>query len=164
MSWQDDWRRMAWQWARRLDRVATGWLQLKQQGRMASDAVDARRRLVLKVRGWIYEVIERFLGGVDKLPNTLGALPHLVVGGVVIVTVASIGAWVSNEEERLIEARRLFTQTLAEEARNTDDPAIRRKLADLAGSVTDEGMPWGWIAGLLALLGAAHVARRRWAG
>ncbi|MCA9557511.1 MAG: hypothetical protein KC583_03000, partial [Myxococcales bacterium] len=155
MSWQDDWRRQAWGWARRLDAIATGWLQLAQQGRMDSAAVKGKRELVLKVRGWIYEVIDRFLGGVEKLPNTvpLGALPHLIVGGVVVVTVASIGAWVSNEEARLVEAKRLFAQTVAEAAQRTDDPAVRQTLADLAGSVADKGSPLKWFVGGLALLG-----------
>lgn len=164
MSWQDDWRRQAWGWARRLDAVATGWLQLAQRGQMESAAVKAKRELVLKVRGWIYEVIEAFLGGVDKLPNRvgLGALPHLIVGGAVVVTVASIGAWVSNEEARLLEAKRLFAKTVAEAAEKTDDPEVRQRLADLAGSVAEKKPPLKWLLGGLALAGGLEFARRRW--
>jgi len=131
MSWQDTWRDQAWSWARRLDAIATGWLQLSQQGRMDSATVAEKRKLVLKVRGWIYEVIDRFLGGVDKLPNRvgLGALPHLIVGGVVVVTVASIGAWVANEEERaVIEdiASRLALRELALDPRHAAAGPRRR--------------------------------------
>ena len=163
MSWQATWRRQAWGWARRLDKVAMGWLQLANQGRMDSAAVAQKRRLVLKVRGWIYEVIDRFLGGVNKLPNAvpLGALPHLVVGGVVVVTVASIGAWVSNEEERLIDAKRLFAQSVAQASKTAGDPAVKRKLADLTGSVADEGrFPWRWVLGGAAVMSALELVRR----
>lgn len=168
MSWQDDWRLQAWNWARRLDQVAMGWSQLEREGKMSSSAVAQKRQVVLKVRSWIYEIIETFLGGVDKLPNrvpigTLGALPHLVVGGVVLVTVASVGAWVSNEEERLIEAKRLFTKTVAEEARKTTDPVVRRKLGDLIEDIGDDGggFPWRWVFGALGLAAGAEYVRRR---
>ena len=165
MSWQATWRRQAWDWSRRLDRIALGWLQLAQQGRIDSAAVKQKRSLVLKVRGWIYDVIERFLGGVSRLPNRvpLGALPHLVVGGVVVVTVASIGAWVANEEERLLDAKRRFAQAVAKASQEAEDPEIRRKLAELTGSVADDGVPWGWLLGGMALFGGLELARRRWA-
>ncbi len=163
MSWQDSWRRQAWGWAQRLDRVAVGWLQLARHGKVDSAAIETKRKLVLKVRGWIYEVIEHFLGGVNKLPNRvpLGALPHLVVGGAVVVTVATIGAWISNEEARLVEARRLFAQTVAEEARKTDDPAVRRKLGKLVDAVADDGPSWGWLLAALGVATGVELLRRR---
>ncbi|MCB9789356.1 MAG: hypothetical protein H6744_21980 [Deltaproteobacteria bacterium] len=168
MSWQDDWRMQAWQWARRLDALATGWLQIERQGMVASAAVRGKRELALKVRGWIYEVIETFLGGVDKLPNTvpIGALPHLVIGGAIVVTVASIGAWVANEEERLIDAKRLFVKAVGQEVAKASDPVVQRKLAGVAEQVqpkTDKaGFPWGWLLLGLALTGGAGMARQRW--
>jgi len=88
-------------------------------------------------------------------------LPHLVVGGVVVVTVASIGAWVSNEEERLVNAKRLFAQSVAQASKDAADPAVRRKLADLAGSVADEGgLPWRWVLGGALAMGGLELARR----
>ena len=36
MSWQDEWRLKAWEWARRLDRLASGWLVIERQGRRTS--------------------------------------------------------------------------------------------------------------------------------
>lgn len=168
MSWQDEWRLRAWDWARRLDAVATGWLMLERDGNVASSAMQEKRKLVLKVRGWIYEIIERFLGGVNKLPNKvpLGALPHLVIGGAVVVTVASVGAWVANEEERLVDARTRFVRAVGEEVAKTDDPEIKRRLTSIGEQVgpTDEpeggGFPWGWLLFGLALTGGATVARK----
>lgn len=171
MSWQDDWRLRAYGWARRLDAIATGWLTLEREGNVATSAVKEKRKLVLKVRSWIYEIIERFLGGVDKLPNTpdavpLGALPHLVVGGVAIVTVATIGAWIANEEERLINAKTQFVRAVGEEVAKTSDPEVQRKLAGVAEKVGPDnddkggGFPWGWLLLGLALTGGAGVVRK----
>ncbi|MEZ4436835.1 MAG: hypothetical protein R3F65_30915 [bacterium] len=166
MSWQDEWRLRAWDWARRLDAIATGWLSLERNGGVSSDAVRQKRELVLKVRGWLYEVIERFLGGVDKLPNKvpLGALPHLVIGGVVVVTVASVGAWVANEEERLVDARTRFVRAVGEEVAKTSDPVVKRVMAGIAEKAAPEeeggGFPWGWLLLGLALTGGAGVVRK----
>ncbi len=84
------------------DQRAVGVLQLVNQRRMDSAAVAQKRRLVLKVRGWIYEVIDRFLGGVEKLPNTvsLGALPHLAVGGVVATVAIGTGSPTRGQETK----------------------------------------------------------------
>ena len=166
MSWQDDWRERAWDWARRLDSIATGWLVLEREGHVTSSAIQEKRNLVLKVRGWIYEVIERFLGGVDKLPNKvpLGALPHLVIGGAVVVTVTSIGAWIANEEERLVDAKRRFVKAVGEEVAKTDDPIVKRTIAGIVEKVAPEekggGFPWGWLLLGLALTGGVGVARK----
>ena len=167
MSWQDDWRLKAWEWARRLDRLASGWLVIERQGMVSSAAVRGKRALAMKVRDWIYEVIETFLGGVDALPDTpqpLGLLPQLVIGGAVVVTVTSIAAWISNEEERLVHAKRLFVKAVGEEVAKTSDPEVKRKLAGVVDKVAPDeggGFPWGWVLFGAVLAGGVGVARQR---
>lgn len=180
MSWRNTWRREAWSWARRLDRIALEWHKIERMGRVNSQAIRLKRTVVRRVRGWLYEVVERFLGGVDRLPNKvaplppLGALPHLVIGGAVVVTVATIGGWIATEEERVIaarakvidaEARRV--EQLTRLAAETNDPEALQRLADAAsprGVVTPEGEGLSWAVGLAAVgavAGAVVLLRRK---
>jgi len=142
MSWKTRWRLEAWAWVQRLNAVAHQWGELERKG---VGAARTRRARALRVRDWIYEVIDLFLGGVDALPNVhpikrkpkgaktkpsrvideafggwrratdlrgLAGLPQLAIGGAVLVTVASVGAWITNEEERVILAREALIRAI----------------------------------------------------
>lgn len=144
MSWRDEWRRKAHGWIQRLNRLALDWHQLDLQG---VTVARERRRQALRVRDWMYEVIDVYLGGIERLPNRmpaktkggrktkggeLGAINLALVLAGTAVTVATIGAWISNEEQRVIEAKTKLVRAIGEEARQATDPEVKRALAGVA--------------------------------
>lgn len=185
MSWRDTWRLRAHEWIRRLNRVSAGWYALQRRGLVKSEAIGKRRKLLRRVRDWMYVVINTYLGGVDKLPNRLTPLPplgelgaigipQLAIGGAVVVTAMGIAAYIANHEARLVQARAELldaesrrVNALAKAASETDDPAMRAELAkavnnrDLLRPDEDEGIA-GWKVGLgVAGVAAAVVLARR---
>lgn len=175
MSWRDDWRRRAHGWIQRLNGLALEWHQLDLRGvRSARD----RRRLVLRVRDWMYAVIDTYLGGIESLPNRmptktkggrktggeLGALNLALVVAGAAVTVATIGAWISNEEERVIRAKAALVRAIGEEARKATDPEVKRKLAGIADRLDPNPPASGpsplWLLPLAALPFVPAIVKR----
>lgn len=172
MSWQDEWRSRAYGWIQRLNQIAHEWQGLHNHG---VESALSRKRLALQVRDWTYRIVDTYLGGVDKLPNKvpaksrlsglgeLGAIPQLAVGGAVLITAVSIGAWITNEEERIISAKAKLVRAIGEEARKATDPEVARRLAGVAERIDPNtpkpsGAPWLWLLGIpLAALGARAV-------
>ncbi len=165
MSWQDEWRAKVHDWIMRLNALALDWHQLNRQGvRLALD----RRKAALRVRDWMYEVVDIYLGGIDKLPNTLpakprgelGALNLALVGAGVAVTVATVGAWISNEEERVLLAKAKLVEAIGKEAREAKDPEVAKALAGVASRLDPNEKPsgpnWKWIAVPVVLGIGAH--------
>lgn len=172
MSWQDEWRQRARGWIDRLNRLAIEWHQLDLRGVRAA---RERRRLALKVRDWVYEVVDIYLGGVDALPHQgplkskggigdLGAVSvPLVVAGAA-VTVATLGAWISNEEERVIVAKAKLVRAIGEEARKAQDPEVKKALAGVARRLDPNGSKSGpsllWLVPLAAVPLVPVVVKR----
>lgn len=170
MKWQDEWRAKVHGWIMRLNALALNWHQLNRHGvRLALD----RRKAALRVRDWMYEVADIYLGGIDKLPNKvpvkpgeLGAINLALVGAGVAVTVATVGAWISNEEERVILAKAKLVEAIGKEAREAKDPAVAKALAGVASRLDPNeksgGLSWQWIAVPVAIgIGAHHYLKAR---
>jgi len=74
-------------------------------------------------------------------------VPVLIAGGVA-VTVASIGAWILNEEARVIEAKTKLVRAIGDEARKATDPEVARKIAGIAERLDPnaaKGPSWLWL-------------------
>lgn len=155
MTWQDEWRAKVHDWIQRLNALALNWHQLDMQG---VTAARDRRKAALRVRDWMYEVIDIYLGGIEALPNKLpakpregelGALQLALVGAGVAVTVATVAAWISNEETRVIEAKAKLVEAIGKEAREAKDPSVAKALAGVAERLDPNekpGIDWKWIA------------------
>lgn len=177
-GWQDQWRAEVHDWIRESMRRANAWEERRRQAERAGRADLARRAIEWKtahreLQSWMYEVIDRALGGVEALGAPIvAALPVLkvVIGGAVLTyTVHTVAAFFEDDEVK----GAAFDEGLiavAERMLESDDPAVRQKGAETIQTIADtrekraedDGSAVGILVGVGAVvLGIAAWRRRR---